>query len=124
VCRRSLPGVPRKIFKLTLDISRSISKIKCLKRVKKGKHIINLFTPAKYKPFSADTIARRIQDMSDDIDRQLAEYFSDNQEPISKLWALQIDESTDIQLQGSITGIYSNGYEWINSKSVFILFRA
>jgi hypothetical protein len=51
----------------------------------------------KYKPFSADTIARRIQDMSDDIDRQLAEYFSDNQDPISKLWALQIDESTDIQ---------------------------
>jgi zinc finger BED domain-containing protein 5/7/8/9 len=48
----------------------------------------------KLTPLSADTIAR--EDMSDDIDRQLAEDFSNNQEPISKLWALQIDESTDI----------------------------
>lgn len=46
-------------------------------------------------PLSADTIARKIQDMSDDIDLQLKEHFMDNSE-LSKLWALQIDESTDI----------------------------
>jgi hypothetical protein len=33
--------------------------------------------------------------MSDDIDRQLADHFVDNQEPFSKLWALQIDESSN-----------------------------
>jgi hypothetical protein len=48
----------------------------------------------KLTPLSAETIAR--EDISDDIDRQLAEDFSNNQEPISKLWALQIDEYTDI----------------------------
>lgn len=50
----------------------------------------------KLIPLSSDTIARRIQDMSDDIDQQLKEHFLNNQEPILKLWALQIDESTDI----------------------------
>jgi hypothetical protein len=49
----------------------------------------------KLIPLSADTIARnRIQDMSDDID--LVDHFAGNQKPISKLWALQIDESPDI----------------------------
>jgi hypothetical protein len=51
----------------------------------------------KLIPLSADKIARRIQDMLDDIDGQLVENFADNQEPIWILWALQIDESTDIQ---------------------------
>jgi zinc finger BED domain-containing protein 5/7/8/9 len=50
----------------------------------------------KLIPLSADTIARRIQDMSDDIDRHLAEHFANNQEPIPKFCTLQIDESTDI----------------------------
>jgi hypothetical protein len=34
--------------------------------------------------------------MTDDIDRQLAGHFANNQEPISKLWALRIDKPTDI----------------------------
>jgi hypothetical protein len=51
----------------------------------------------KLIPLSADTIARRIQDMSDDIDQQHVEHFADNLEPISKLWALQINKSTDIR---------------------------
>jgi hypothetical protein len=60
-------------------------------------YCINYFASVKLVPLSADTIARRIQDMSGDIDRQLAEHFADNQEPFSKLLALQIDESnTDI----------------------------
>jgi hypothetical protein len=67
-----VPGVPQKIFKLTLHISRSISKIKCLKKKKKianYTNCIHLFTSVKLIPLSADTIARRIQDMSDNIDR-------------------------------------------------------
>jgi hypothetical protein len=42
----------------------------------------------KLIPLSADIIARGIQDISDDIDQQLVEHFVDNQEQISKLWAL------------------------------------
>jgi hypothetical protein len=50
----------------------------------------------KLIPLSADTISCRIQDMSDYIYHQFVEHFADNQEPISKLGAVQIDESTDI----------------------------
>jgi hypothetical protein len=104
VCCGRLPGVPRKILKLTLDISRSISKFKCLKKIKIENYttVLIFFTSVKLIPLSADTIARRIQDMSDDIDRQLVDHFADNQEPFSKLWAIQIDKSTDISNKAQI----------------------
>jgi hypothetical protein len=66
------------------------------KKIANYTNCIHLFTSVKLIPLSADTIARRIQDMSDNIDRQLAKHFANNQELILKLWALQIDESTDI----------------------------
>jgi hypothetical protein len=48
--------------------------------------------------------------MSDVIDRQLAEYFVDNQEPILKLRALYKDRRIyRYQQQGSTTSISSNG---------------
>ena len=34
--------------------------------------------------------------MSEGIDYQFIEHFDDNQEQVMKLWALQIDELTDI----------------------------
>lgn len=43
-------------------------------------------------PLSSKTIARRIEDLSDDIEIQLKECFEDQ----SKKWAIQLDESTDI----------------------------
>ncbi len=42
-------------------------------------------------PFSDDTVARRIVDMSDDIERQLVEWIK-----ASPYFAIQLDESTDI----------------------------
>jgi hypothetical protein len=56
----------------------------------------------KLVPLSADIIAPRIQEISDEIDHQLTQHFADNQEPISKLWALQIDESTDISKKAQL----------------------
>ena len=45
-------------------------------------------------PLSHHTVSRRIQDMSDDIKSQLRENFVDSS--TTKLWAIQLDESTDI----------------------------
>lgn len=62
-------------------------------------------------PLSADTMARKIKDMSDDIDLQIKEHFSDNS-GLSKLWALQIDESTDISNKAQLLAyirIFKNG---------------
>ena len=50
----------------------------------------------KHIPLSADTISRRIQDMSRDVIDQLREHFIITEDEMDKLWALQIDESTDI----------------------------
>jgi len=47
-------------------------------------------------PLSAETVARRIQDLSNDIDEQLEEHVKNQKEDVLKLWALQIDELTDI----------------------------
>lgn len=43
-------------------------------------------------PLSSKTIARRIKDMSNDIQLQLCEQFEDS----SMEWVIQLDESTDI----------------------------
>ena len=48
-------------------------------------------------PLSSDTISRRIQDLSRDIDDQLKEHFISATEKINKLWTLQIDESTEAE---------------------------
>jgi hypothetical protein len=73
-------------------------------------YCIKFLTSVKLIPLSADTIARRIQDMSCVIDQQLAEHFADNQEPFSKLWALQIDESTDISNKAQLLAYVI--FEW------------
>lgn len=46
-------------------------------------------------PLSARTMSRRIQMMSDDMKDQIQQHF-DAANEIEKLWALQVDESTDI----------------------------
>lgn len=46
----------------------------------------------KHIPLSSKTIARRIQELSNDIELQLSEGFRNN----SGKWAIQLDESTDI----------------------------
>lgn len=43
-------------------------------------------------PLSSKTIARRIQDLSEDIELQMKECFDDH----SRKWAIQVDESADI----------------------------
>lgn len=47
-------------------------------------------------PLSSKTIARKIQCMSEDIESQLRGIFDDSKDGIHKLWAIQLDESTDI----------------------------
>lgn len=57
----------------------------------------------KQIPLSSKTIARRIQDMSEDIKSQLTECVdSCEEDETSGLWAIQIDESTDISRKAQL----------------------
>jgi zinc finger BED domain-containing protein 5/7/8/9 len=56
----------------------------------------------KLIPLSAETISRRIKDMSQDIDDQLREHFTQLNDEFTKFWALQIDESADISSKAQL----------------------
>lgn len=66
--------------------------------------MISAEAAAKIKsiPLSAETVSRRMKDMSEDIDDQLREHFADINDDINKFWALQIDESTDISSKAQL----------------------
>jgi len=52
-------------------------------------------------PLSNDTVERRISDMAEDTETQLIEKIKK-----SKLFALQLDESTDIQKNSILLTVY------------------
>ena len=55
----------------------------------------------KDSPLSNDTVERRISDMAEDTETQLTEKINK-----SKLFALQLDESTDIQNSSILLSMY------------------
>ena len=46
--------------------------------------------------WSHQTISRKIEDMSKDINEQLSNHFNEGKSEIEKFWAIQVEESTDI----------------------------
>ena len=50
----------------------------------------------KLIPLSHQTISRKIEDMSKDINEELSNHFNEGKSEIEKYWAIQVDESTDI----------------------------
>ena len=58
-------------------------------------------------PLSNDTVERRISDMAEDTETQLIEKIKK-----SKLFALQLDESTDIQKNSILLTVYWPWWKW------------
>lgn len=72
-------------------------------------------------PLSSKTIARRIDEMSDDIKSQLIERFDDSKLEALGAWALQIDESTDISGKSSAVVVFETCQRRKNLQRILLL---
>ncbi|UYV82127.1 hypothetical protein LAZ67_21001015 [Cordylochernes scorpioides] len=67
-------------------------------------------------PLSSKTIARRIEDMSEDIELQIKQSFNDS----STKWAIQLDETTDISNKAQLLAFLRSQ---VRVKSIFQRFE-